>query len=549
MRRALLSLSAGLAMALAAACAPATPPCNGKAVNDGKAHATSSTSYRNPVLSGFYPDPSICRVGDDYYLVTSTFEYFPGVPIFRSRDLRNWRQIGHCLTRDSQLPLQKLKSSKGIFAPTLRYHDGTFYLITTNVDGGGNFYVTAKDPAGPWSEPVWLKETSWGVDPSLLFDDDGRVYYTRQGGGEQGAVYQHELDLARGELSGEPKQIWTGTGGVWPEGPHLYKIAGQYYLMIAEGGTGYSHMETVARSASPWGPFEAFSKNPILTHRERSGHAIQATGHADLVQAKDGAWWLVFLGIRPTDGRHHHLGRETFLAPVTWDDEGWPVVNGNGTVELDVHAAALPKAAPWPAPAPRDDFDANALGLDWNFVRNPVPESFSLAARPGFLRLVGSAASLDEVSQPAFVGRRQRHFRCRASASLEFQPQRESEVAGLVVRANESNHYDLLVVASGGARKAELRARVGGNSRIVAELPLAPGPVQLSIEAHAGQYEFFAGAGEALRSLGTLATAPLSSEAAGGFTGVYFGMYASSGQSGPAAPADFDWFEYQPLDE
>jgi xylan 1,4-beta-xylosidase len=507
----------------------------------------AETLYRNPVLPGFHPDPSVCRVGDDYYLVTSTFEYFPGVPIFHSRDLRHWRQIGHCLTRDSQLPLTTVKSSEGIYAPTLRYHDGKFYMVTTNVASGGNFYVTAADPAGPWSEPVWLE--SQGIDPSLLFDDDGRVYFTRQGGGERGGIYQQELDPSREALLGEPRLIWSGTGGTWPEGPHLYKIAGLYYLMIAEGGTGYDHMVTIARSASPWGPFEACPRNPILTHREREGHPIQATGHADLVQARDGAWWLVFLGIRPTDGHHHHLGRETFLAPVVWDEAGWPVVNGNGTVELSAHAAALPKAEPWPEPAARDDFDASTLGFSFNFVRNPAPGSFSLSARPGFLRLLGTAASLDEVSLPAFVGRRQEHLRCRASTLLEFQPSHASQVAGLVVRANENNHYDLLVSADGASRRVELRVRVGGNSRTIAALPLAPGPVILAIEAHASQYEFLFTSGGETRALGTAPTTPLSSEAAGGFTGVYFGVYASHGSRGddvPVAPADFDWFEYLP---
>jgi alpha-N-arabinofuranosidase len=346
--------------------------------------------------------------------------------------------------------------------------------------------------------------------------------------------------------------LWAGTGGVWPEAPHLYKIAGWYYLMIAEGGTGYAHMETIARSASPWGPFEPCPHNPILTHKDRTGHAIQATGHADLVQASNGAWWLVFLGIRPSDGEHHHLGRETFLAPVVWDDAGWPVVNGEGTVELAAHAAGLPPEAPWPELPPRDDFDAPALRMVWNFVRNPDSTSFSVSARPGWLRLLGKATSLDDVGSPAFVGRRQQHFRCRASTWLEFQPARATEVAGLELRANEANHYDLLVVGDGSGRRVELRTRVRGTSQTIAQQPLPPGPVLLAIDAHADRYEFsFTSAGRAAVSLGEQPTAPLSSEAAGGFTGVYFGLYACAGADSPepAAPADFDWFEYQALDD
>src|SRR5882724_8476694 len=191
-----------------------------------------SRTFRNPILAGFYPDPSVCRVGDDYYLVTSSFEYFPGVPIFHSRDLVHWRPIGHCLTRASQLPLQNAKSSQGIFAPTLRYRDGTFYMVTTNISGGGIFYVTATDPSGPWSEPVWLREAHGWMDPSLLFDDDGKVYYTRHDGGEHGGIVQAELEIETGKLLGEPRLIWKGTGGVWPEGPHLYKIGTYYYLLI-----------------------------------------------------------------------------------------------------------------------------------------------------------------------------------------------------------------------------------------------------------------------------------------------------------------------------
>jgi alpha-N-arabinofuranosidase len=503
--------------------------------------------YQNPILPGFHPDPSICRVGRDYYLVTSSFEYFPGVPIFHSRDLTHWRQIGYCLERDSQLPLAGLKSSDGIYAPTLRYHDGTFYMVTTNVRGTGNFYVTARDAAGPWSEPVSLSSVP-GIDPSLLFDDDGRVYLTRQGGGERGGIYQQELDVRRGVVIGDPQMIWSGTGGTWPEGPHLYKIAGRYYLMIAEGGTGYEHMVTIARSSSPWGPFESCPRNPILSHRDRKGHPIQATGHADLLEAEDGTWWLVFLGIRPPDGKHHHLGRETFLSPVTWDGAGWPVINGDGSVELELDGESLPPQQPSPTPPVRDDFIGPALGMNWNFVRNPDPASWSLSARPGWLRLLGSQASLDDLAQPAFVGRRQEHLSCRASTLLEFEPRDESELAGLVVRASEGNHYDLLLLGAGSSRRVELRTCVRGQSEVVTSVSVPAGPVTLSIDASEGHYEFYcAGSDRALYSLGTRATAPLSSEQASGFTGVYFGLHACSGKPGVrAAAADFDWFDYQP---
>jgi xylan 1,4-beta-xylosidase len=533
--------------------APAARPVDGAAAADVAGVSSTletRTLFANPILPGFYPDPSICRVGDDYYLATSSFEYFPGVPIFHSRDLIHWRQIGHALTRESQLTLGSAPSSQGIFAPTLRYHQGTFYLVTTNVTEGGSFYVTTRDPSGPWSDPVWLREKSFGMDPSLFFDDDGRVYYTRHGGLERGGVYQAELHLATGRLDAEARQIWAGTGGVWPEGPHLFKKDGRYYLMISEGGTSTGHMITIARSSSPFGPFEPYAQNPILTHRDRASEPIQATGHGDLVQTPSGHWWLVFLGVRRWDGEHHHLGRETFLAPVEWNAEGWPVVNGNAPISLEMSDAGLPPRSPWPDEPPRDDFNAPQLDLAWNFLRNPKSGSWSLQERPGFLRLHGSAASLDEVAAPAFVGRRQRHHRSAASASLEFSPTSEGQRAGLTVRANEANHYDLIVTRVGSGRRAQLWTRVLGQTTLVAEQPVAEGAIELAVEAFPDHYAFsFGERGAPARPLGSAPTAPLSTESAGGFTGVYFGMFASTGGNEKMPPADFDGFEYRALND
>jgi xylan 1,4-beta-xylosidase len=390
------------------------------------------STYNNPILPGFHPDPSICRVGDEYYLVTSTFEYFPGVPVFQSHDLVHWRLIGHCLTRKSQLNLDGIRSSKGIYAPTIRHHDGIFYMVTTMVDGG-NFYVTAKDPAGPWSDPVWLDAE--GIDPSLFFDDDGAVYYTRHAGQGDGVIVQSLLDVGTGKLAGEMREIWRGTGGIWPEGPHIYKINGKYYLMIAEGGTAAGHMETVARSGSPWGPFESFPGNPILTHRTREGHPIQYLGHADLVETQDG-WWGVCLGVRPVGGAYHHIGRETFLSPVVWTGDGWPVFNGKGTLETAMPLPRLVQKA-WPEEPPRDDFDAAMLGLSWNHVRNPNVRDYSLTERPGHLRLWGSEIGMGDVGSPAFVGRRQTDHFCHAAARLSFDPKSPNEEAGLALRYDE----------------------------------------------------------------------------------------------------------------
>ncbi|WP_157601941.1 glycoside hydrolase family 43 protein, partial [Promicromonospora kroppenstedtii] len=306
------------------------------------------TDVSNPILPGCYPDPTICRVGAEYYLVTSTFEYFPGLPVFRSRDLVHWEQIGHAVDRPGQLDMQGIASSGGLYAPTLRHHDGTFWLVCTLVDQqdssrGGNFVLTATDPAGPWSDPVWLGED--GIDPSLFFDDDGRVWLhgTRLAREpewhDQTEVWLRELDPATMRLAGPEHVLWRGAvlGAVWAEGPHLYRVDGTYYLLAAEGGTEFHHAISVARSDSVTGPYVGNRANPVLTHRHLGRDVdVVGVGHADLVEAPDGSWWAVLLGMRPYGGYHYNLGRETFLVPVTWED-GWPVfAPGQGRVPMVV---------------------------------------------------------------------------------------------------------------------------------------------------------------------------------------------------------------------
>ncbi|MGE5551282.1 MAG: glycoside hydrolase family 43 protein [Bacteroidota bacterium] len=498
--------------------------------------------YQNPVIPGFYPDPSVCRAGGDYYLVTSSFEYFPGVPVFHSRDLVHWRQIGHCLTRRGQLDLEGVPSSCGIYAPTIRYHAGRFYMTTTNVTRGGNFYVWTEDPGGEWSEPIWVDQG--GIDPSLFFDDDGRVYFTSNGGGDERGIYQCEIEIATGRRLTESRYIWSGTGGAYPEAPHLYKINGLYYLMIAEGGTEYGHMETIARSAGPYGPFEPCPYNPILSHRSLDS-PIQATGHADLLQAHDGSWWLYFLGIRPVSYPPcHHLGRETFLSPVSWH-EGWPLVGENGHTSLEVEAA-LPPSVLWPSPPVRDDFDAPILDMSWNFLRNPHAEDWSLTDRPGWLRLTGSAVTLDEAASPAFIGRRQQHFDCRAGALLDFEPRLDGEEAGLTVLMNERHHYEIAVTRLDGEKSIIVRRRIGSLAMVVAKAAVADGPVVLGIDADPSRYRFIFHQGEGEpKTLAEGETRYLSKEVAGGFTGVYFGLYATGNGKRSTAPAYFDWFAYE----
>src|SRR5690349_19562492 len=309
-------------------------------------------SFQNPVIPGFHPDPSICRVGADYYLACSSFEYFPGVPIFHSRDLVHWTQLGNALDRPSQLPLPvDTPSSAGIYAPTLRHHDGRFWLITTNVTHGGNFLVTATDPAGPWSDPIPAPGVH-GIDPDLAWDEDGTCWCTVAG------VSQIRLDPATGTTTGAARRIWSGTPGAQaPEAPHLYRIGDWWYLLIAEGGTERGHSVSVARARTPRGPYQPAPGNPVLSHRS-TDRPIQSTGHSDLVRAPDGSWALVLLGTRPR-GRtpaFHVLGRETFLAPVTWAD-GWPVVG-----PVPERHRAPGGWQPIPPPPVRDDFDGDRLG-------------------------------------------------------------------------------------------------------------------------------------------------------------------------------------------
>ena len=505
--------------------------------------------YRNPVIPGFYPDPSVCRVGEDYYLVTSSFEYFPGVPIFHSRDLVNWRQIGYCLTRDSQLPLDGVPPSAGIWAPTIRYHKGWFYMTTTLVRSGmpvQNFFVKAKDPAGPWSEPIIVDQG--GIDPSFFFDDDGTVYYTTNHGFPEyphGVISMSVIDIETGKRLTEIKPIWPGTGGIAPEGPHMYKINGMYYLMIAEGGTHYGHMETIARSTSPWGPWESCPHNPILTHRDDHMSPIQCTGHADLVQAHDGSWWMVHLGVRPAFYQKQYLGRETYLTPVTWDENGWPLVNGGTkmtSLEMDVPTLPL---HPWSGEPARDDFDSPTLRLCWNYLRNPNDANYSLTERPGWLRLWGSELTLDDWSSPTFVGRRQQHYNMRVSALLDFNPQREGEEAGLTALMNSEHHYEIFVVREVGRRKAVVRQRLGGLKVTVAQALLSDGPIVLEIRGEKERYTFgFRQSEGSFVLLAEASTRYLCAEVADTFTGVYLGMYASGNGRLCSVPADFDRFEY-----
>jgi xylan 1,4-beta-xylosidase len=510
--------------------------------------------FSNPILPGFYPDPSICRVADHYYLVTSTFAYFPGIPIFHSQDLVHWEQLGHVLGRLSQLDLDGVGQSEGIFAPTIRYHQGIFYVITTNITKGGNFIVTAADPAGPWSDPYWLHDAP-GIDPSLFFDETGRAYYIGTRSAPEGEryfgnceIWLRELDLQRMTLIGEEYPLWRGAlrEAVWPEGPHIYFKDGYYYLMIAEGGTDYHHAVTIARSPKITGPYEGNPANPILTHRHLGrSYPVTNTGHADLVETPAGDWWMVLLGSRPFGGYYRNLGRETFLVPVIWED-GWPVVSpGSGKVEFSYSSPALPEFAVAPVLA-RDDFDRNTLNLVWNFIRTPRGEFWSLTDRPGYLRLKLKPERLNELKNPAFIGRRIQHFDFTATTVVEFSPGCPGETAGIALIQNHRFYFRLEIVAADRDYRIRLIQTAAGVEAEIASQVWAPGPVYLRITGRKQEFGFYYGTSEKMMNIlaEKIDGRILSTDVAGGFVGSYVGLFACGNGVTTQNYADFDWFEY-----
>jgi len=504
----------------------------------------SQTTFTNPVISGLASDPSICRVDSNFYLVTSTFEYFPGLPIYHSKDLVHWKMIGYALHKASQNPLMGCDSGTGgQYAPTIRYNNGIFYVVCTNYGGQGTkgaFYVTATNPAGPWSEPHWVD--NWGVDPSLLFANDS-VYYIHPAGCD-GYFMQTTLNLTTGKFNKPEKKLTNGTGGSCPEGPHMYKINGKYYLMAAEGGTGYGHMETMQRSDSPWGPFTVSPINPIISHKNAPTNPFQAMGHADLVQLQDSSWWLVCLGFRTKGGKYHHLGRETFLAPVTWNVDGWPKVMPDGIVKETMTAPNLPQHI-WEKEPIRDDFDTLSLRLDYNFIRNPG-NFWSLSNKPGYLELKGSNYSFKEKNSPAFIGRRQTSFNLLASTKISFVTTAVNEEAGLVVRGNDTNHFDFLITTFAGKRVVMLRQFLSGKTSGINYREIPEGDIILRISATDLEYKFWVQQeGKTAELIGTTLTKNMSTEIIGGFTGTFIGMYASGNGKANTYPAYFDWFDFE----
>ena len=511
----------------------------------------TNRTYENPILRGFYPDPSICRVGDDYYLVNSSFEWFPGVPIFHSKDLVNWKQIGHVLDRPEQLQLNEgLRASRGIFAPTLRYHDGLFYMITTCVGCKGNFYVTAKDPAGPWSDPVWLNTP--GIDPTLFWDDDGTCWYVgahnisgkREWEGQNG-VFIQQLDLETKQLLGEPVQATFGhaTNAVWGEGPHLYKVNGRYLLMIAEGGTSFNHAITVFESDKVNGKYTPSNINPVLTHRNLGrDYPISAVGHCDIIQTQNNEWWAVMLAVRLCEGKNL-LGRETYLVPMEFED-GWPLFNrGVGKVRFEEKRPSLPWTPVESYPV-RDDFDDDNLALKWVFLRTPYEKWYDISK--GKITLDTRPQMMTKLEQPSLLVQRISEFSFESFTKVNFNPANDNEEAGFVAVYNNARNFRLVKSSENGENVVKLYRVKEGDEKLVAMERVKSGNLILGLKANKLKYQFYFGKDKtSLQPIGDIQDATVNASQSGtDFTGPMIGFYTSSNGHESTNKADFDWFEY-----
>ena len=506
----------------------------------------------NPILSGFYPDPSICRVGDDYYLVNSSFIYFPGVPIFHSKDLAHWEQIGNIIDREEQFPVadENAEISRGIFAPTIRYHEGTYYMITTNVSYGGNFVMTAKDPAGPWSMPHYL-ENAPGIDPSLFFDDDGKCYYVGTRPNPEGVkhngdweIWVQELDVTTMKLVGESMAIWKGAlkDAIWPEGPHLYKINGYYFLMHAEGGTGPEHSISVARSKELFAWFEGCPRNPVFTHRNLGkDYPIAYVGHADLVDDADGNWYAIMLASR-FNQKHSSMGRETFLAKVIWED-GWPVFNpGVGiledTVELPFKDVRFENEM-----GNCDHFHFYGSTLDDRIVgiKARSEKMYSLTEREGFLRLFGGSTPISHIGSPHYLGIRQKSYSFEVSCGVDFTPKTKTCSAGLVLFQNHANHLRMEIVSESGTRFLCVTSCEKEKDTLVSKTALnSEGLVEVRLRAKDQRADIWMKQKDISTCVAeNVSLLAYTTEEAGGFVGCTVGMYSYDKEEKSAA--DFAW--------
>lgn len=506
--------------------------------------------YQNPILPGFYPDPSIERVGDTYYMVNSTFAFWPGIPVWKSKDLVNWTPIGNAIDRPTQLDFSNLGTSRGVFAPTITHHNGTFYILNTCVDCKGNFVITAKDPAGPWSDPTWLP--FGGIDPSLFFDTDGKAYIAWNDG-PQGeplysghrAIWMQQFDPKTLAMTGEKKLVINGgvdlaKKPVWVEGPHIYHIKDWYYLMAAEGGTSTDHSEVIFRSKNVWGPYEPWDQNPILTQRDldpNRDQPITSSGHADLVQTQNGEWWSVFLATRPYSGDLYNTGRETFLLPVTWKD-GWPVILEHGQpIPLSVKR---PKGlGDKPQPGPRYQNLHGYNPLTWLSIRGSSKDFLTASKDGQTVTLKARNAALGDVNAiPSFAGPRQQGNTTAFDTWVHFTPD-EGDRAGVAAVQSDESYVFCGLTKRNGVTEIILTVRAGANDpRDGVVLKSAPIDVKdgvfVTLEARRDKLIcMYSEAKDYMKTdLKRLMwdgdATVLSTNKAGGFVGTVFGLYAYS---------------------
>ncbi len=503
--------------------------------------------FRNPIISGYAPDPTVTRVEDDYYVVTSSFTHFPGLPIYHSKDLVNWTQVGNAIDRPDQFDFRGLEVSRGIFAPDISFHEGTYYLASTCVDCGGNFVMTADSPTGPWSDPHWLGFE--GIDPSIHWDDSGKAYILNNGAPNEEpryeghrAIWIQEFDWQNLTMTGERKQLINGgvdisEEPVWIEGPHIIQRNGYYYITAAEGGTSVHHSQTIFRSDDVWGPYEPADHNPILTQRDlefERENPIIAAGHAKFVQIPNGDWWATFLAIRSYDNDMFNIGRETFLLPVRWEDD-WPYMLPRG--ERIPFALEKPELPEQPEPTPpqsgdfgyTDEFDGNQLALGWMGIRDPDGDR-SYDVSNGELNLHCQNGLGDRASVPSFLGRRQQHHIAELSTTLSFDPQTDRDRAGIAAVQNDENMIFLAVTRDGDEDRVALYRRQGSaEDTLVNAAPLpSTQNVVLSLAFDAGQMSaHYEVNGERHMLAEGVDATNLSTNVAGGFVGTLVGPYCT----------------------
>jgi xylan 1,4-beta-xylosidase len=481
-----------------------------------------------PLIPGFNPDPSIVRVGDDFYLATSTFEYLPGIPVYHSADLVTWTKIGHVITRRDQLQVDGVPTGGGVWAPTIRFRDGFFYVIVTDAMGRGTLLFTATDPAGPWSDGLPIEMS--GIDPDVAWDDDGTCYVTfsglqfdvGSGNVKHLGIQQVRMDLDSGRALEEPRSMWSGTGLIFPEAPHLYRIGDWWYLLLAEGGTERGHAVSIARSHSQMGPFEGCPANPLLT-ATGTDRPVQCSGHGDLVVGADGQWWLVLLGVwvRGMTRSFGSLGRETYLTPVTWTDEGWPVIEPPAS---RIRTTLAPFV---------DEFVSGRFHLDWVAVRN-LPSAVAGGENPDGVVLRGEGRTMDHM-EPTFVGRRQTRHDVRISAIVS--PLAKGTVGGLSLRYDEQHHYDLELQSDRVVGRVVLPTI---RQEHVFELPSTGEPIELRFDMRPPPREYGLAmssdlidlvvvTGGVAQVVTTIDGRFLSAESACSFTGRVAGIYCVEG--------------------